>query len=118
MKQSLTRYECIKSKSEFQKVFTEGKNITVFPLRCLFIEETSKIRIHKIGVAVSKKKIKKAAFRNIVKRRIREAYRKNKHLIAHLPPHMLIWNYLSSEILPYQEIEAKIVLTLQRLSGK
>jgi ribonuclease P protein component len=115
MRLSLTRFERIKTKQEFQRVFQEGKTLTYFPVKCLYFPN-NRSETHKIGVAVSKKKIKKAVHRNLVKRRIREAYRKNKVLIKDLSPHLIIFNYLSSEILPYQEIEHKIILTLQRLS--
>ncbi|RMG83226.1 MAG: ribonuclease P protein component [Bacteroidetes bacterium] len=115
MKLSLTRFERIKTKQEFQSVFSDGKSITYFPVKCLY-RNCSNTKVHKIGVAISKKKIKKAARRNLIKRRIKEAYRKNKFLIRDLSPHLIIFNYISSDILSYQEIEHKIILILQRLS--
>jgi ribonuclease P protein component len=72
-------------------------------------------------VAVSKKKIKKAVDRNTVKRRTKEAYRKNKQVFyAWLSNNNIqvafTITWLPAEVLPYNEIENKIILSLQRLT--
>lgn len=74
----------------------------------------------KVIVSVSKKNYKKATDRNLIKRRIKEAYRKNKQgFYTFLDDRKLLcllaFVYTSHEILPYSEIEHKIILTLQKL---
>ena len=69
----------LKSKKMIEKLFAEGKSITAFPLRLIYLEtvfnDDSTI---KTAVSVSKKFHKKAVSRNRIKRIIREAYRLNK----------------------------------------
>lgn len=69
----------LKSKKMIETLFAEGKSITAFPLRLIYLEtvfnDGSTI---KTGVSVSKKLHKKAVSRNRIKRIIREAYRLNK----------------------------------------
>ena len=73
-----------------------------------------------MAISVQKRLFKKAVQRNLLKRRIREAYRKNKsELYLKLESSntnivfMLI--YTGSSILSYQEIEKKIIVVLGRL---
>lgn len=75
----------------------------------------------KICISIPKKKFKKAVTRNLIRRRIREAYRLNKNSLknqlksAELSIDMMIV-YHRDEILEYKKIEEKIILTLLRLS--
>lgn len=74
----------------------------------------------KVLVSVSRKNFKKATDRNLIKRRIKEAYRKNKQgfytFLDDRQLHCLLaFVYTSREILPYKEIEKKIILTLHKL---
>ncbi len=74
----------------------------------------------KMMVSVPKKNFKKATDRNRIKRLVKESYRKNKsdfytflksrHLRC-----LLAFVYTGREILPYDETENKIKLTLQKL---
>jgi ribonuclease P protein component len=76
------KHEKIKSQKHIDLLFSEGKSVTKFPLRLLYVpielENDEKI---KIGVSVSKKNFKKAVDRNHYKRLLRECYRLNKHLL-------------------------------------
>ena len=72
-------------------------------------------------ISVSKRRLKKASDRNLVKRRIREAYRLQKSTILepyfqkeHRPVHFAI-QYLPNEVLDYAFIAAKMPLILYRL---
>lgn len=74
----------------------------------------------KLLVSVSKKHYKKATHRNRIKRLVKESYRKNKsEFYSFLEDRamrcLLALVYTGREILPYKEIENKMVLTLQKL---
>jgi len=76
-----------------------------------------------IAISVQKRLFKKAVSRNLLKRRIREAYRKQKSDIYVFLKEidmqivfMLI--YTASDILDYNEIEGKIIVMLQRLKDE
>ena len=79
MKFTFPKKEKLKSQKLIEKLFLEGKAVTVFPLRMLYLqtdfEDGSKI---KTSVSVSKRNFKKAVDRNRIKRLLREAYRLNK----------------------------------------
>ncbi|MFK7832176.1 MAG: ribonuclease P protein component [Winogradskyella sp.] len=71
----------LKSKKLIERLFTEGKAVTAYPLRLVYLktefEDGSQL---KTGVSVSKRLHKTAVSRNRIKRLLREAYRLNKPL--------------------------------------
>ena len=79
MKFTFKKKDKLKSQKLIERLFDEGKSITVFPLRMLYLktihEDGSMI---KAGVSVSKRNFKKAVQRNRIKRLLREAFRLNK----------------------------------------
>ncbi len=73
--------EHLKSKRTIEKVYAEGSSVTAYPLRAVFIEQKSEEQEPDaaILISVAKKRFRHAVDRNLVKRRIREAYRTSKH---------------------------------------
>lgn len=73
--------EHLKSKSIIERVYAEGSSATAFPLRAVFLETDSDIQepTATILVSVAKRRFRHAVDRNLMKRRIREAYRTSKH---------------------------------------
>lgn len=71
----------LKSKKLIERLFNEGKSLTVYPLRLIYLKtEFEDQSILKTGVSVSKRLHKTAVARNRIKRLLREAYRLNKPL--------------------------------------
>ena len=74
-------------------------------------------------VSVPKRCFKRAVKRNRVKRQVREAYRKNKHILLDTVEakglHLImgvIW--LDNELSPSAEVEKRLVNLLQRLAER
>ena len=77
---TLGKKERLNSKTLIERLFSGGsKSFPAFPLRVVYmsvepVEED-------MAISVPKKRFKRAVKRNLVKRQVREAYRKNKHLL-------------------------------------
>lgn len=72
--------EHLKSKSIIDQLYATGTSVTAFPLRAVFMElpAESPLCTANILISVAKRRFRHAVDRNLVKRRIREAYRLNK----------------------------------------
>lgn len=73
--------EHLKSKRTIERVYSEGSSVTSYPLRAVFLEIENENQEPRAAVLinVAKKRFRHAVDRNLVKRRIREAYRTSKH---------------------------------------
>lgn len=79
MKQLYSKTEKLKSKKLIDQLFNEGKSISTFPLRLVYLKTNFEGNLKvKTGVSVSKKHFKNATDRNRIKRLLREVYRTNK----------------------------------------
>ena len=117
-----SKNEKLKSKKAIDNLFNKGKSINAFPIRVMYVQKPElENSLINAGVTVSKKNIKLAVNRNLIKRRMREAYRlNNNELKSYLKNANIELNvmfiYSSKEILPYEVIENKIKVLLMHLS--
>lgn len=77
----LVKAERLYRKSIIDKLYAEGSSVAVFPLRAVYLslEPEENTPSASVLITVSKKRFRHAVDRNSVKRRMREAYRLNKH---------------------------------------
>lgn len=104
--------ERLKSRKLIGQLFKEGLSFGVYPLRLVFLKAAlpkSDVPVQ-VTVSVPKKNFKSAVKRNRIKRKVREAWRLNKHwLYRKVEPSaqqfafMVI--YVGKEDLPYEQIE-------------
>ena len=72
--------EHLKSKSVIDNLYANGASATAFPLRAVFLEQpATQEPTAAILINVAKRRFRHAVDRNLLKRRIREAYRTEKH---------------------------------------
>lgn len=115
---SFPKKEKLTGKKEIEGLFKNGSSFYVHPLILKF-EKSDGAAYHKVLITVSKKNFKRAVDRNLLKRRIREAYRLNKHLITETNVfYHLGFVYVGKSLLPYHEIEEKLKFLLQRLQSQ
>lgn len=76
----LPKNEKLKSRSLIEQLFREGRSHFMYPVKWVFLELDHKEpkAVIQFSVSVSKRIFKKAVDRNLIKRRIREAYRLQK----------------------------------------
>lgn len=123
---TLSKSERLNSKIAIEKLFSGGaKSFSLFPLRVVFMQTEKKegVADASLLISVPKKRFKRAVKRNRVKRQIREAYRKNKHLLLNLLEGkeqnlMIAVIYLSDELIPSAEVEEKLNSLLVRIAEK
>lgn len=88
-RQTLPKQERLCHRSAIDCLFSggKGKSMTAFPVRMVYCTTSRPVNMAEaqVLVSVSKRHFKHAVDRNRVKRQLREAYRKNKHIMQRYP---------------------------------
>jgi ribonuclease P protein component len=117
MKNTYPKAEKLKSKHTIDLLFSQGKSVSKYPLRLVYIPlNINHEQPIKMGVSVSKKHFKKAVDRNYFKRVLRETYRLNKQILLenlHTPTAFMFF-YQTKERLSYQEINEKTIALFEK----
>ena len=112
-------HQKLKSKTTIDALFSEGKSVSKYPLRLVYVENTEpNAEVIKMGVSVSKKYFKKAVDRNYFKRILRETYRLNKAILLenNEKNYAFMFFYQTKERLSYAEIELKTKQLFQKFN--
>lgn len=115
-----SKSERLTGKYDTDLLLKEGFSFFVFPLRITFRTHPKREgEVTRVLVMVSKRKIRTAVERNTVKRRIREAYRLNKHELASFLHIGLDIGILFShtKAVPFKNVEKALILALRRISS-
>jgi ribonuclease P protein component len=121
IKYSFSKEERLHNKKMIQELFDKGSSFFLYPFKVFYLPDKQwDSDKNKVLVSVSKKFFKKAVERNLIKRRIREAYRLNKHIISSTghdsKPLLVGVIFVGKQILSFNEIETKLKLVLMRLN--
>ena len=121
---TLSKEERICSKKLINELFTgNGRSMTAFPLRVVFMKRTIVDDQPRAAMLVSvpKRYFKHAVDRNRVKRQVREAFRRNKSILTQnlTDDHEAVamaFVWLTNEKFPSSEVENRMVRLLTRIS--
>ena len=123
---TFSKAERLCSKKLIERLFGgEGKSFPAFPLRVVYMPLTEEEMAADVSILVSvpKKRFKRAVKRNRVKRQVREAYRRNKHILTEAlaaqegaPRMTLAFIWLDGKLHPSVEVEQKVKKLLHHIA--
>ena len=109
MDESLPKIERLCGKTAVVGLFEHGKSLSAGCIRSKYLVRAEE-GPSRIVVSVPKRHFKRAVKRNLLKRRLREAYRHQKDLLG--PSVDILFIYTSTEVLPYETIYADMASLL------
>ena len=117
VRNTLPKKERLCGKTAISKLLAKGKHGSVQGLRYLCLYGTD-AEVSRVMVSVPKKSFKRAVKRNLLKRRIRESWRKQKHMLAVEGNLDILFMYAVKEILSYGEIYAAVGQIIENINSR
>lgn len=118
--QTFTRNERLRERKIIEALFEKGKSIRQGPVMLIWHTlDFENFRMPGVLISASRKKLRRAVDRNRMKRRMREAYRKNneglkEYLKQKQTTCVFAFIYNSAELAIYTTVEEKIIQLMQR----
>lgn len=118
-KKTFSKSERLSSEILIKELFSKGSSFYLYPFKIFFHEKTNLSNTNQVLITVPKRSFKKAVDRNLLKRRIREAYRlRNNECFRDLlidRAFSIGIIYTSKDKLAFDIIEKKLILVFRRL---
>ena len=115
MSATFPKQQRLKSKKDIKTLFEEGKTVTKYPIKLLWLPLSQQET--KAGFAVAKRNFRSAVTRNKIKRLMREAYRLQKQEIQGKgkKTFTLLFIYIGKEVAGFKTIDSSLLATLKKL---
>lgn len=122
---TLSKAERLCSKTLVERLFAGGnRSFPAFPLRVVYmpLEPDEGTATASLLISVPKKRFKRAVKRNLVKRQVREAYRRNKHILLDAleacgnKRMALAFIWIDNQLHPSEEVERKMKKLLTHIA--
>lgn len=112
---SFPKKERLCGRTAISQLLGKGRYGTVPGMSFLYIKDTG-LEHARLLISVPKKTFKRAVKRNLYKRRIRESWRKQKHMLAEGTGIDIMIKYASKELLTYEEIYTAIGQIIEKIN--
>ncbi len=105
----------LRGRNAIKELFKEGSSFYLHPFKVIARSVPACNTVQTL-FSVSKRNFKKASDRNVLKRRMREAFRLNKSQLSIKSGLQIAYIYIGNEILEFEEIQKKMIESLNRLN--
>lgn len=109
--------ERLSKEKTIQELFNRGSSFYLYPFKVVYmLNPDQSTTTPKVLISVSSRNFPRAVDRNLIKRRIREAYRLQKEIIQHgSKKGAFAFLYTAKTALPFAEIKNKLFLVLGKI---
>ncbi len=109
--------ERLSKEKTIQELFNRGSSFYLHPFKVVYmLNPDQSVITPQVLISVSSRNFPRAVDRNLIKRRIREAYRLQKEIIQHgSKKGVFAFLYTPKTILPFTEIKNKLFLVLEKI---
>ena len=112
---SFPKKERLCGRTAISQLLGKGRYGTVPGMSFLYVKDTG-LDHARLLISVPKKTFKRAVKRNLYKRRIRESWRKQKHMLIEGTGIDIMIKYASKELLSYEEIYTAIGQIIEKVN--
>lgn len=102
-------------KTAISKLLAEGKHGSIAGMRFLYMTNTGN-DFARLMISVPKKSFKRAVKRNLLKRRIRESWRRQKNQIKIENGLDILVMYATKEVMPYEQVYTSIGQIIEKIN--
>lgn len=109
--------ERLSKEKTIQELFNRGSSFYLYPFKVVYmLNPDQSVITPQVLISVSSRNFPRAVDRNLIKRRIREAYRLQKEIIHHgSKKGVFAFLYTPKTALPFAEIKNKLFLVLEKI---
>ena len=116
VRHTFKKSERLSKEKWIQELFEKGSSFYLHPFKIIYKALPDPHLSNQILITVSSRQFKKAVDRNLIKRRIREAYRTQKATLRQSSV-IFAFIYTAKEILPFSDVKTKTLLALTKLNS-
>ena len=114
---SFPKSDRLNKKKIIQELFDKGSTFYLYPFK-VFYAPNEGASSSQVLITVSKKNFGRAVDRNLIKRRVREAFRLNQGHLADNKNYQIAYIYTAKEILDFSKIQEKVVKSFKKLENE
>jgi len=109
--------ERLSKEKTIQELFNRGSSFYLYPFKVVYMLNPDQAATSaQVLISVSSRNFPRAVDRNLIKRRVREAYRLQKEIIQYRSKKVVFaFLYTSKTVLPFAEIRNKLFLVLEKI---
>jgi ribonuclease P protein component len=122
MRHTYKKAERLCSRKAIEELFNSGNTFFCYPFRVVWaVTDNPSVSPAQMAPTVPSRHFKKAVTRNLIKRRIREAYRTNKQVLyeplgINGKRVIFLLQYTARDVVDYASIHGAVIEVLRRLS--